>query len=133
MPNLPIVNSALRLIPAELPVQLKAPQVQLPASVSHLKFSVPAPKVTTVFPSYIPESISVKEDKIYFTEVKYRRNDAMGGGLVAVDKKKMRQMKYAAECFMKYHAQEMVDYNPLLAVADVQGENFEVKDWFTLD
>lgn len=65
MPNLPVFNGALRLIPAELPVQLKAPQVQLPASVSHLKFSVPAPKVTTVFPSCIPESISVKEDESF--------------------------------------------------------------------
>jgi hypothetical protein len=41
-------------------------------------------------------------------------------------------MEYAAECFMKYRAREFGEYNPMLAVANVAGENFEVKDWIEI-
>lgn len=81
---------------------------------------------------YEIDIISVKEGKIYFTEVKYRKNDFAGGGLMAVDDKKQRQMRYAAESFLKFR-QEYGAYDPLLAVADVMGEEFVVKDWFALE
>ena len=68
----------------------------------------------------------------YFTEVKYRKNDFAGGGLMAVDDKKQRQMRYAAESFLKFR-QEYGAYDPLLAVADVMGKEFVVKDWFALE
>ncbi|MDR0955655.1 MAG: ribonuclease HII [Candidatus Nomurabacteria bacterium] len=41
--------------------------------------------------------ISRKAETIYFTEVKYRRNDIAGGGLAAIDRKKRRQIEFAAE------------------------------------
>ena len=81
---------------------------------------------------YEIDIVSLKDDKVYFTEVKYRKSDVAGGGIAAINKKKIQQMKYAAECFMKYHAREMASYNPLLAVAEVAGRDFEIKTWFPL-
>lgn len=81
---------------------------------------------------YEIDLISIKDDKIYFTEVKYRKDSIRGGGLAAIDRKKQNQMLYAAECFLKFHGREFENLNPLLAVANVVGEDFEVKDWFYL-
>lgn len=81
---------------------------------------------------YEIDIVSVREGRIYFTEVKYRKSDRYGGGLAAVDKRKLQQMKYAAECFLKYRAREFGELQPLLAVADVAGEDFEVKEWFEI-
>ena len=81
---------------------------------------------------YEIDVVSVREGRIYFTEVKYRKNANYGGGLAAVDKRKMSRMKFAAECFLKYYAREFGKYDPLLAVADVAGEDFEVRDWFEI-
>lgn len=75
--------------------------------------------------------ISVMGDKIYFTEVKYRGNDSHGGGLAAVDAKKIKKMKLGVEMFLKYK-KVPDEYNPVLAVADVAGEDFCVKDWFEI-
>lgn len=82
---------------------------------------------------YEIDIVSVRGRQIYFTEVKYRKNGDFGGGLMAVDGHKIEQMRFAAECFLKYYKREFGDFDPLLAVADVVGEDFEVKDWFTLD
>lgn len=73
--------------------------------------------------------VSTRAGKIYFTEVKYRRSDFAGGGLAAITREKLRQMKFAAECFLKMRP-EYKDYDPLLAVAEVMGDEFVVKDWF---
>ena len=81
---------------------------------------------------YEIDIVSICEDKLYFTEVKYRKNASRGGGLAAIDKKKLQQMRYAAECFLKYHSREFGHFNPLLAAADVAGEDFEIKDWFII-
>jgi ribonuclease HII len=78
---------------------------------------------------YEIDIVSLKDDKIYFTEVKYRKNDTRGGGMMAIDNVKFQKMKYAAECFLKYHEREFGDLNPILAAADVTGEDFVVKDW----
>ena len=75
--------------------------------------------------------VSVARDKIYFTEVKTRRDDTRGGGIGAIDKKKLDRMKFAAEGFLQRQKQ-YCDLNPLLAVADVDGGTFVVKDWMLL-
>lgn len=80
---------------------------------------------------YEIDIVSVCGDKIYFTEVKYRKNADFGGGIMAVDNKKQRQMRYAAESFLKFR-REFGELNPILAVADVTGEDFAVRDWLTL-
>lgn len=82
---------------------------------------------------YEIDIVSVREGKIYFTEVKYRKNDLHGGGMMAVDKRKLKQMEYAAECFMKYRARDFGEHDPLLAVADVVGEDFCVRDWIEIN
>ena len=79
---------------------------------------------------YEIDIVSTNEGKIYFTEVKYRKSDIAGGGLVAIDRKKIQQMKFAAECFLKDHKD--LDLEPLLAVAAVTGEDLMVEDWFSL-
>lgn len=104
------------------------------AVANHLEslgHSIVARNFKTYF--YEIDIVSVCDDKIYFTEVKYRKNDSRGGGFAAIDARKLAQMRYAAECFMKYHVWEYGGLQPLLAVADVAGEDFEIKDWFTLD
>ena len=82
---------------------------------------------------YEIDIVSTRGEMIYFTEVKYRKTDVQGGGLAAVDEHKLKQMEYAAECFMRHHKQTFDGFNPLLAVADVGGEDFEVKEWFELN
>ncbi len=81
---------------------------------------------------YEIDIVSVYGERIYFTEVKYRKSDIRGGGLMAVDKRKLKQMEYAADCFMKYYWREFAKMEPLLAVADVAGEDFEVREWFEI-
>ena len=44
--------------------------------------------------------VSVKGEMLYFTEVKYRKNDDFGDGLEAITAKKQRQMRFAAELFL---------------------------------
>ena len=75
--------------------------------------------------------MSTYEKKIYFTEVKYRKSDAWGGGLAAITVAKQKQMRLAAEMYMKMN-KECVNYNPVLAVADVCGEEFLVREWFEI-
>ena len=76
-------------------------------------------------------SVDIEKMKIFFTEVKYRKDNKRGGGLMAVDSKKVAQMKFAAECFLKAN-KKFNDYDPLLTVAVVSGEDFDVDDWFAL-
>ena len=82
---------------------------------------------------YEIDIVSICEGKIYFTEVKYRKNAGRGGGLAAVDAKKLEQMRFAAECFLKYRKRDFGSYDPLLAVADVGGEDFVVNDWIVIN
>lgn len=81
---------------------------------------------------YEIDIVSVTSDKIYFTEVKTRASEEFGGGLGAIDAEKLRQMRFAAECFLKYYSRKFGELDPLLAVATVDGD-FRVTDWFALD
>ena len=74
---------------------------------------------------YEIDIVSVFEDKIYFTEVKTRKNNAHGSGLEYVTKEKLTKMRFAAECFMKY---KKCDKSPILAAASVNGD-YKVLDW----
>ena len=74
--------------------------------------------------------VSVFGNHIYFTEVKYRKNDVAGGGLAAITPKKQKQMKFAAEVFMKCRP-EYATLNPVLAAASVSGD-YVVDDWFMI-
>lgn len=72
--------------------------------------------------------VSQKDDTIYFTEVKYRKNANQGGGFAAITPKKLRQMKFAAEYYaLKYPSK----YNLCLAAASVVGDGV-IEDWIVV-
>jgi len=75
--------------------------------------------------------VSLKDDKVFFTEVKYRKNAKHGGGFAAITHEKQKQMKYAVDVFFKFHP-DYYEFNPLLAVASVSGDDFSVDDWFSV-
>ena len=75
--------------------------------------------------------VSICEGVIYFTEVKYRRSDLRGGGLMAITNEKQKKMEFAAGSFLKFK-KEYSDFSPVLAVADVSGDDFVVRDWFII-
>ncbi len=74
---------------------------------------------------YEIDIISKKENTIYFTEVKTRKNRSHGSPAEMIDKKKLEKMEFAAEMFMKNKKEKY-----LLAVGTVEGEKL---DWFILD
>ena len=74
--------------------------------------------------------VSVRGEKIYFTEVKYRRLAGHGTGLEVVGKEKLRQMKFASESYLRAYD---VGLEPLLAVASVSGVDFRVEDFLVLN
>lgn len=76
-------------------------------------------------------SVDINTSKIFFTEVKYRKDNSHGGGLMAVDAKKREKMKFACEMFLKKNP-KFKDYDPLLTVASVSGDDFRVDDWFAI-
>ena len=76
--------------------------------------------------------VSMKDDVLWFTEVKYRKNDDFGGGLAAITTKKQRQMRFAAELFMAKHPQYEGCDMRLLAVA-VEGNPLTVREQVVLE
>ncbi len=81
---------------------------------------------------YEIDIVSIFQDKIYFTEVKYRKNNIRGGGLEIITADKKKKLGYKAECFLKYK-REYGKYNPLLAVAEVYGDDYKIKEWLVLN
>lgn len=84
---------------------------------------------------YEIDLVSATKDHIYFTEVKYRKNNAHGTPLEFIDQKKKRQMAFSAEAFLVYLAKRLNRSpdslpSPVLAVASVSGEHFTFEDWF---
>ena len=70
---------------------------------------------------------SKKDQTIYFTEVKTRKNRAHGTPAEMIDKRKLEKMEFAAEMFMKT---KKLSEKFLLAVGTVEGVKL---DWFILD
>ena len=61
--------------------------------------------------------VSRKDDTLYFTEVKHRKNNKAGDGLAAITPKKLRQMNFAAAAYgVRHDIVEKIDMR-LLAVA----------------
>ena len=70
--------------------------------------------------------ISEFNNVLYFTEVKYRR---MGGGLNAITPAKQKQMRFAAEMYLKNYP----DKSARLAAVAVSGDNYRVTDFLVLE
>lgn len=81
--------------------------------------------------TYEIDLISTKDQRIYFTEVKYRQNASHGSGLDQITAAKLARMRYAANKYLTTHS-EFQTLQPLLAVASVEGNNYQITDWFTL-
>lgn len=82
--------------------------------------------------SYEIDIISTYKDKIYFTEVKYRKSQTHGSSLAQITTKKRQQMHFAAEAFLADHP-EFNKYQPILAAASVYGVDFTFEAWLPLD
>ncbi len=80
---------------------------------------------------YEIDIISKESGKLYFTEVKYRKNAVHGAPLEKIDLKKQKQMKFAAECYLKTHP-AYGETECVLAAAAVSGPDFKIEDWFTI-
>ncbi len=80
---------------------------------------------------YEIDIVSIKDDRIYFTEVKYRKDSYRGTPLDMITKKKLKQMIFAEESFLKY-CKDYQEFSPLLAVGLVSGKEFNLDDWFVL-
>lgn len=64
--------------------------------------------------------VSAKNNTLYFTEVKTRKNAHFGDGFAAITAKKQQQMRFAAELFMLQHLQYS-NYDMDLLAASVIG------------
>ena len=81
---------------------------------------------------YEIDIVSTLGDKIYFTEVKYRKDQTRGTSLDVITKKKLQQMTFAAESFLKYYQDLRQDFSPVLAAGLVHGSDFTFDDWIVL-
>ena len=81
---------------------------------------------------YEIDIVSVYADKIYFTEVKYRKSQKRGTSMEMITPKKLEQMKFAAEAFLKKYPAIKQKYSPMLAGAAVTGEDFVVDEWMEI-
>ena len=75
--------------------------------------------------------ISMQDNYLYFTEVKYRKNNNYGSPLTAITKDKQIKMRRGAEMFIKIHP-EYKNHDIILAAAAVSGDDFQVDDWFMI-
>ena len=75
--------------------------------------------------------VSFCDGRLFFTEVKYRKNSRNGTPLEAITRDKQRKMRMGAEMFIKTH-KKYSGYDMTLAVAAVTGEDFVVNDWFVI-
>lgn len=74
--------------------------------------------------------VSLKLNTLYFTEVKYRKSAEQGGGIAAITKKKLDQMKFAANLFVQM--QKITEPDLLLAVISMTGNQPEVEEFIEL-
>lgn len=74
--------------------------------------------------------VSTKNSTVYFTEVKYCKSTAQGGGMVAITPTKLRQMKFAAEYFTVKH--RLTGNNLQLAGAEVAGDDYKLQQWLEI-
>ena len=76
--------------------------------------------------------ISQKDNLLFFTEVKYRKNEIFGEPISFIDSNKYRQMNFAMQGFLTLHHEYKI-LDSKLAVAGVIGDNFKLQEWLILD
>ncbi len=68
--------------------------------------------------------VAQKDAVVYFVEVKYRKNVDFGSGLDYITPKKLQQMQFAAEFWIKHNK---YDGECQLAAASIAGQSNEVE------
>ncbi|MBQ3271568.1 ribonuclease HII [Candidatus Saccharibacteria bacterium] len=86
---------------------------------------------------YEIDIVSATKDHIYFTEVKYRKNNSHGDPLEFIDRNKQQQITFAANSFMQYLSKKLNREieglpSPILAAASVSGPDFKLDKWLEL-
>lgn len=86
---------------------------------------------------YEIDIVSATKDHIYFTEVKYRKNNSHGDPLEFIDRNKQQQITFAANSFMQYLSKKLNRKiedlpSPILAAASVSGPDFKLDKWLEL-
>jgi putative endonuclease len=76
--------------------------------------------------SYEIDIIAQRDGIVYFVEVKYRRNDAAGGGLEYITPRKLKQMQFAAE---SWRSENRHSGAYRLAGIEVSGSDFAITDF----
>lgn len=74
--------------------------------------------------------VSFYDEKCYFTEVKYRKSASRGTPLEMITKRKLTKMAFAAKVYAKFN--NLKNQDLILAAASVEGETYEIKDWFPI-
>lgn len=72
---------------------------------------------------YEIDIISSSDYKIFFTEVKYRKSGNFGEPLESITPAKLKQMYFAAECFLSSYP---TTKTPSLLAASVSGSNYKI-------
>lgn len=75
--------------------------------------------------------ISQKANRLYFTEVKYRRKTNQGNGIDAITKKKLHRMQFGAKMYVEM--KRLFRCDMILAVASLSGDKPSVDTWLVLD
>jgi ribonuclease HII len=70
--------------------------------------------------------VAIKDDTIYFVEVKYRGSNSWGGGLDYITPKKLQQMRFAAQFWCATNA-SIGNYS--LAAAELTGDPPRMTAW----
>lgn len=82
---------------------------------------------------YEIDIVSARSDKIFFTEVKYRKTGSHGNPLEMITKEKLKQMTFAAKAFLENYPDLKGHYAPTLAAASVSGEEFHFDEWLIIE
>jgi ribonuclease HII len=75
--------------------------------------------------------VSMKDDTLYFNEVKYRRSALQGGGLDAITVKKQQQMKFSAEYYVA--SKRLRDISMKLVAISMSGQPPVVEAYLELE
>lgn len=75
--------------------------------------------------------VSMRDTTIYFSEVKYRKSNAQGGGSAAITTKKLQQMKFSAEYYVA--TKKIKDVSMKLVGIAMTGQPAKVSNYLELD
>jgi ribonuclease HII len=69
------------------------------------------------------DCVSIKDDTLYFVEVKYRSSNHAGSGYEAITKTKLKQMTYAANFYLATHSHTATQFQ--LAAISITGDTIQ--------